>query len=346
MLINKFSLISTKIDFILIGGFALITYIIIYFTGFNISADVAVIMFYLAFFVNSPHFMISYEIFYSEGFKKIMSSQKFFFAGIIVPVFLLCIIWIGFISQSKIPFLFMLISMFFLVGWHYIKQTYGCFIVYSAGNKIYYNKLEQSIIKFSLYPLWVFSFLKLFTSDHMKDYWGLEYNFSGVLVKYDKIIAYSSLLGFLLFLIIIFYGFFIKKIKPNLIALTPMIIVYIWMSPLFWNEIYFYMIPFFHSLQYFLFSGAYTKNKIERDSSGFKGWLIWWGGAFILGSLFFEILPKYFDSIFYVGNAITPNLFLISFIFFINIHHYFIDSVIWRGDNIEVRENLKFKLNF
>jgi len=70
---------------------------------------------------------------------------------------------------------------------------------------------------------------------------------------------------------------------------------------------------------------------------------MWWGGAFILGALFFEFIPNFLDENFPVFTHITPNLFLISFILFINIHHYFIDSVIWKGTNPDVREYLKFQ---
>lgn len=340
--INNNYLISNSVDFILIGGAALLTFLIITIFNLNLGLDIVFIMFVLAFFVNSPHFMISYQIFYSSGLKKVFNKSSFFFVGFIIPIILIMIISVGMYYQNDLPFLFMLVSMFFLVGWHYIKQTYGCFIVYSAGNKIYYSKLEQNLIKFSLYPLWIFSFLKLFTSDHVQNFWGLEYKFPNFLSDFTTLMGLASIIGFFVFILLIMYGYFFKRIKPNLIALTPMIIIYIWMSPIFWHEIYFYMIPFFHSLQYFLFTGAYTKNKIKKESLGTRGWLMWWGGAFVSGAVFFEFLPKYLDSIFYQGNSITSNLFLISFIFFINIHHYFIDSVIWRGSNLDVRENLKF----
>ncbi|MEG1150329.1 MAG: hypothetical protein RSE17_03470 [Bacilli bacterium] len=335
-------LISPRIDFFLIGGAALLIYFIVLVFGFPINFDIVFWMVVLSFFVNSPHFMISYEIFYSLSKKNLFKLNKFFFVGVFIPIILLSVLLYGFVFKSKNSFLLMLLAMFFLVGWHYIKQAYGCFIVYSAGNKVFYNKFEQSIIKFSLYPLWFFSFLKLFSSEN-NNYWGLEYNFSQILSPFVVIMGWISLSGIVFFIGLILYNIFINGKKPNIVALTSIIVVYIWLSPLLWNEFYFYMIPFFHSLQYFLFSGAYTQSKIEKSNTGLKGWLLWWGIAFILGLLFFEIIPKVLDNIYPVADSITPNLFLISFIFFINIHHYFIDSIIWKGGNIDVRENLIFK---
>lgn len=340
---KKYFLISPKIDFFLIGGGALFAYLLTLLLDIPATFDIVFWMFVLAFFVNSPHFMISYELFYSSAEINILKPDKFLFAGVVVPVFLFFILIYGFIFSSKLSFLFMLFTMFFLVGWHYIKQAYGCFIVYSAGNNLYYSTTEKNIIKYSLYPLWFFSFLKLFTSGEFKNYWGLEYHFFPILLPFATLMKWLSLLGIMAFLGLMGYRYFSKKALPNIIALTPIIVIFVWLSPVFWNEIYFYMIPFFHSLQYFLFSGAYTKNKIEKDQSGLKGWLLWWGGAFILGALFFEFIPSALDKFLPLATNITPNLFLISFIFFINIHHYFIDSVMWRGDNPNVRKYLKFK---
>ncbi|WP_339352590.1 hypothetical protein [Acinetobacter beijerinckii] len=342
-IVNKNYLISPVLDFIMIGGLALFSYIIIVLINVPIAVDIVFWMFVLAFFVNSPHFMISYIIFYNSSKNKIFKLNEFFFAGVFIPLILLSFLVYGFIFYDKNVFYYLLLCMFFLVGWHYIKQAYGCFIVYSAGNKVYYNKLEQEIIKFSLYPLWIFSFLRIFTSDSAKDFWGLEYKTPALLLPFSNMIGWMSIFGVFAFLGLLLYNVFFMKKKPNLIALTSIVVIYIWLSPLLWDNFYFYMIPFFHSLQYFLFSGAYTKNKIEKENSGFRGWLFWWGGAFILGALFFEFIPNLLDSVFLVDHNITPHLFLISFILFINIHHYFIDSVIWKGSNPDVREYLKFK---
>lgn len=342
-IINRNYLISPVLDFLLIGGLALFTYLVIIFVNVPVVIDIVFWMFILAFFVNSPHFMISYIIFYNSSRNKLFKLNRFFIVGILIPLILLFLIIYGFIFYNKNIFYYLLLSMFFLVGWHYIKQAYGCFIVYSAGNKIYYTKIEQEIIKFSLYPLWIFSFLRLFTSESTKDFWGLQYSIPALLISFKDIIGWMSIIGIITFIGLLIHNILYKKKYPNLIALISIIVIYIWLSPLLWDAFYFYMIPFFHSLQYFLFSGAYTKNKINKKKSGFKGWLMWWGGAFILGALFFEFIPSFLDEKISIFTYLTPNLFLISFILFINIHHYFIDSVIWKGTNPDVREYLEFK---
>ena len=62
--INKKYLISPVIDFLLIGGMAIFSYLVLVLVNFSINIDIVFLMVILAFFVNLPHFMISYIIFY------------------------------------------------------------------------------------------------------------------------------------------------------------------------------------------------------------------------------------------------------------------------------------------
>ena len=61
-------------------------------------------------------------------------------------------------------------------------------------------------------------------------------------------------------------------------------------------------------------------------------------GSLFLGALFFEWLPKSLDSLSLIpaGEMGTSPL-LVTFLLFINIHHYFIDNAIWRSDNPTVK---------
>jgi hypothetical protein len=98
---KNYYLISPKTDFLLIGGAALITYFLVLLINIPKSFDVVFWMFVLAFFVNSPHFIISYEIFSSSVGEKILKKKSFLFAGIVVPLILILMIFLGLAFYSK-----------------------------------------------------------------------------------------------------------------------------------------------------------------------------------------------------------------------------------------------------
>lgn len=338
------SLFSPIVDFLLIGGLAILVYFAI--QGFAVEShhfNIPKWMWLLAFLVNGPHFLISYEIFYGAHGRKVVSSPRFIFAGIFVPVLLLLVMVVGFVFELKVVFVGLLYTMFFTVGWHYIKQAYGCFVVYSAGQKVYFDKREQWLLKSALYPLWWASFAGVFAKIGVGAFYGLQYRYLGVLDGYAWVLNILGISGVSLLLFVLLRRKLLGRSLPGLVALTPLLAIYVWLWAPLKNDAYFYMIPFFHSLQYLLFSGTFTRGKVNEAGRGISGYLWWWGGAFILAALAFHFVPKGLDSLDIHSGQLSPELFMVSFLLFINIHHYFIDNVIWRGDNPEVRKYVSFR---
>lgn len=332
-------LISPKLDFLLIGGLSIFFYIITYLVPIElVTLDYIFIMWVLAFFVNGPHFIISYQIFYLEHKSDLFDKNRFLLSGVIIPLVLLTIIILGMFYNSKGAFLFLLFSMFFSVGWHYIKQAYGCFIVYSGLQRYYLSSAQARLMKVSLYALWIVSFFNIFTSNSVKDFWGLSYSTPAIFIEIKSYLLLLSI-AIAIPITLIFISNAIKnKSYVSLTALTPLICIFLWLSPVFYNDVYFYMIPFFHSLQYLLFTYTYTKSKSNDNKNKI---FQYWSFAFIIGALVFHLTPTSLDKNLNFNNEISPHIFLISFIFFINIHHYFIDNCLWRRENKKVRQHIK-----
>jgi phosphatidylglycerophosphate synthase len=95
--------------------------------------------------------------------------------------------------------------------------------------------------------------------------------------------------------------------------------------------------PFFHSLQYLLFVYAYKRG--ERASGSARGIWSWFAASLLGGAMFFALLPMSLEQWLNPGMS----LFLpvtAAFVIFINIHHYFIDNVIWRKEHTEMTQYL------
>ncbi len=124
------------------------------------------------------------------------------------------------------------------------------------------------------------------------------------------------------------------------------------------NPLFLVIVPAFHSLQYLVVVWRYQLNRARSTPNaairpGDSGWLRLLpslGGlrfaAFLLlgiglGWLGFWGLPEWLGkTIPYDRPAFGPALFLFCFWIFINLHHYFLDSVMWRRENPETRRHL------
>ncbi len=332
------NLISPFIDFLMIGGLSIVVYFLTLLAGGHV--DVVWWAWLLAFFVNGPHFLASYRIFYSRGLVFLASGVWPFLAGVVVPVALVVFLSLGVLLGVREVFVYVLYLMIFLVGWHYVKQAYGCFVVYSAGNGVFYSRMELRLIKYSLFPLWWGSLSFFFVSFGDGDYWGVRYNkflgaeFADVgywLAMFSMVAVFGTLL----------WRMFRREKSPGLIAITPLLCVFLWLSPMFFNSIYYYVVPLFHSLQYMLFSGKLSYGRIKREGAGAREFCMWWGCVFILAALYFHFVPNYLDSL-SVFSSVSPTIFLAVFLLFVNVHHYFLDSVIWKKGSTDVKENLSF----
>jgi hypothetical protein len=122
--------------------------------------------------------------------------------------------------------------------------------------------------------------------------------------------------------------------------------IYVWYLPAAYHVHFWYLIPFFHSLQYLLFVVTLKRNQCraealaasiepQRQRAHYARNLLAFGGLTVLAAaLCFDWLPHYLDRAVSYDHALWgKELFMFAFVVFINVHHYFIDNVIWRRDN-------------
>jgi hypothetical protein len=129
--------------------------------------------------------------------------------------------------------------------------------------------------------------------------------------------------------------------------------LYLWLLAAHADLIFAIFIPAFHSLQYLLFTWRYQLNKVSSvadaapaETSKLSPAVVLRFGKFVAGGLVlgwigFVVLPMLFHLAFSPDSeTFGPTVFVFIFVMWINIHHYFIDNVIWRRDNEDVRKYL------
>ena len=131
--------------------------------------------------------------------------------------------------------------------------------------------------------------------------------------------------------------------------------LYIWMA-LRLDPFFLLLVPVFHSLQYLIVVWRYQYNKTyfshirnsqqEMNCDGVFSAALWRFVRFIavggaLGYLGFWGIPQFFDSMLpYNKTVFGGTMFMFIFWIFINIHHYFMDNVIWRRENPDTKRFL------
>ncbi len=336
----------------LVGGFSLISFFFIKLMG-STQADTSTswFIYYFSFIANFPHFLVSYQLLYWDFRDRAFSNYRFIVATVISPGILAGLLFYGLSKPDQSILGHLLNAMFFFVGWHYIKQTFGVISVCNTREKVFYNKDERFVLKGFLYSIWGLSWISLNTE-------GSEYAMEGIPYTSFSLPAASLDWAYgILSLFAIYCGFmgYKKYIREGQVisfsGLISIIALLAWYLPVLYNPTYFLVVPLFHSLQYLYFVYLVKSNQAEQlapqrnDPSSRKtyfknlyGYLIW---PFIFGAIFMWFLPRGLDSSIPLSEKFPgANPFMFTFTVFINIHHYFIDHAIWRHDNPTMKNYL------
>jgi len=368
---------SRGLDFLLIGGLSLILWIPIYFLqGTFDGLEKAVlalpgIAFVLAYWVNYPHFMASYKLAYFQDKQFILSN---WFQLIAVPALLLLCIILGLIFYhspirdsgviASFNALFdtlglrtrfgqhpnlgaellghLIVLMYFTVGWHYAKQTFGCMMVYAKLDNYPLTNLERNLIRYSLLSTWWLTWLYSNCAPGSYPFYNLTiYRLDLPYIWFQASYVLVALM-FATLITLLSYKYVSQQVKPSWNFLIPMIALLTWHIPLAGQPQYFYLIAFFHSLQYFPFVAKVERSRYAKAARArpYLRLSLFFGIMCLLGYLCFDYLPNGLDRLSATPTELGVSFFLIAFLAFINIHHYFIDNVLWRFKNPEVKELL------
>ncbi len=304
----------------------------------------------LAHVINNPHFMHSYQLFYREFGAKLSSYPpdlrlRYWLCGVVAPVALVAVMAWAVAARQPRALGLMTNLMFFLVGWHYVKQGYGMAVVDAAFKQAWFTDAEKRALLRNAYAVWLLSWLLLnrMLGGVASSYWGVEYAF----------IAIPAPLAWLACVVAIGCGLDLawrllrKQRRGDAIAWNGLLAYaasgYVWL--LIRDPVLVLWVPLFHSLQYLAVVWRYERNRIhaihphemlpELRMAGF--YAIGLG----LGYLGFWWLPRYLNRHVPYDHALFgTGLFLFLFWIFINVHHYFLDTVMWRKGNPDVQKYL------
>ena len=311
-------------------------------------------IFYLDYVANFPHFAYSYQLMYQDFPKKIAGlidpvlRYRYILAGILVPVAMIAFFVWGYWQNSTVLIKHAVNVMLLTAGWHYAKQGFGILIVTSVYRKIFYSAWERRILLYNAHLLWVYAWIMFNTGSKEKTYFGISFSTLGFPAVIENFLSYAVFLSTACMLFTFFRKYKKESILPPLNGVTAYIAsVYLWIILRFGvgfdSAIHpiVLLIPFMHSVQYIAIVLRMKNNEVIQGRISKAAFIVFVVLGIVIGALIFDALPGLLDKqISYDRSIYGTALFMFMFWIFINIHHYFIDNVIWRREGSEVKKYL------
>jgi hypothetical protein len=360
-------LLGPAFEFLLVGGGTLLLLPLCwaYRHAFGLDAGellMGMLAFHAASLINDPHFAVTYLLFYrgatGRAFGDVYPPRqraRYWVAGVLVPLALVA--WsIGAITAHSAPALGALIQLaFVLVGWHYVKQGFGVLSVLSARRGISWSRGERRVILAHCLAGWAYAWASPFDPGTRSVVNGVFYTTLPHPPGLEPLCLLAFVTSGLAAAGVVLRKWRRERRLPPLGALTGLVItVWLWTVYTRLDPLFSYWIPALHSLQYLYFVGLLRRNAALEQAGppSFKGSVgrelaVLAISAAGLGWLLLRGAPAGLDATLVAAtspglalDAVGPTPWLAAFTAVVNIHHYFMDSVIWRREHTETRHLL------
>jgi len=355
--------LAAALELLLAGGGTLLVLPLCWWLRAALGLDegellVGAAMFHAASLINDPHFSVTYLLFYRDVRARAFGPAyhgaqrlRYWLVGVAVPALLVA--WAGWaIARDSSTALGAMIQlMFILVGWHYVKQGFGVLAVLSARRGVRWTLVERRVVLAHCLAGWAYAWASPFDP-------GTKSVVSGVfyvtlphppgLERATQILFFASAA---LAAAAVVREWRAQRRVPPLGALAGLLIsVWLWTVYTRLDPLLAFWIPALHSLQYLYFVGLWRRNA-ARAAAGpptFKGNVgrtlaVLAASAVGLGWLLLRGVPAWLDASLVLPAtdrelaAMGPTPYLAAFTAVVNIHHYFMDAVLWRRDHDEIR---------
>jgi hypothetical protein len=348
-------------EFLLVGGATPLLFVVSWLLQRTIglsSADLAVgfLFFYGAHVINDPHFAVTYLLFYEKARARAFGGEfaplqraRYVAAGVLVPLALVAWAGTALATRSAYSLGLLIQSMFLLVGWHYVKQGFGVMTVLAARRGVRFSPRERLAILAHCYAGWAYAWASPYDPGKEVEEKGVVYT----TITHPHGLERVTLVVFLASAVWLFGVLFQKwRRERGLPILTPLMAllssIWIWSIYSSIDPLVVYAIPALHSVQYLYFVWLLKRNEgREREGPPWfevsarvrvgmlavsalgLGWLLFHGAPAALDDFLVPRRSRFTD--------LGPTPYFAALFAVVNIHHYFMDYVIWRRDNRQTR---------
>jgi len=348
---------ALTLEFLLVGGLTPILFPLSWILRRSLGLDAAELavgftMFHAAHVINDPHFSVTYLLFYKDARARAFGGAfppaqraRYVVAGLVVPLVLAAWAIAGLASRSAATLGWMIELMFLLVGWHYVKQGFGVMTVLASRRGVTFLPRERLAILAHGFAGWAYAWASPATPGREMEEKGVVYTALAhppALERVTYVVFLATLVPLLAVLVVKW------RREGHLPLFTPLTALFcsIWSWSIYSGSdpLVRYVIPALHSVQYLYFVWLLKGNEareregppwFEASTASRLGILA--ASALALGWLFFHGAPSVLDDALVPRRArlssLGPTPYFAALYAFVNIHHYFMDYVVWRREN-------------
>jgi len=351
------------VEFLMVGGATPFLFPIAWLLRRALGVDTAelavgFLFFHAAHLVNDPHFSVTYLLFYKDMRSRALGGAwgpvqraRYIVAGFVVPVVLA--VWAGgaLAAHSAVALGWLIQLMFLLVGWHYVKQGFGVLTALSARSGVRFTTGERRVLLAHALASWAYAWASPADS-------GTEMEERGVVFMtqpHGPVLERVTLVLFVASAALVTWVLVrrlrsAERFPPVAALLGYFSALWVWTVYSQVAPLVVYAIPALHSLQYLYFvwllrtgeTRAAERRPFDSRSAGAR-LALFAASAVGLAWLLFHGAPETLDAVFFVrrgrpvdlGNLGVAPCVAAVFVC-VNVHHYFMDAVIWRRENRQV----------
>lgn len=337
--------VNAPVDYALIGGVSILTFLLLAVVGTKVPIEfVWTTAAVLAWGVNWPHFAAtSYRLYHVRS-----NVDQYPVTALVVPLLLTVAVVGSFLSpEGAAPWL---VKLFIIWSpYHFSGQSVGITLIYArrAGFKI--GKWERLAISGFIFSTFLVQTAATETGQGTNQFYSVTYPTIGLPLWVPSVLrVWMCVCAFAFVVFAIRWSIQNRKLLPP-IVLLPALAQFVWFVPGWKVPAFNTFVPFFHALQYMLIAwfmhlgerhAEHRSQEAPRMAGRPLGFIFresmrWAAVTLVGGIVLFWLLPKIGASVGF-GLPFATAVILSA----VQIHHFFVDGVIWKLKNPKVASPL------
>jgi hypothetical protein len=316
MAVKKPYLVSLPVDFLLVGGGSILLFLVLphIYDGAATPRLVTAVL-WLTWIGNWPH--------QSATLHRLYSSSKVFhqypFTAIIAPLLVAFGAVGSLMAPATVAPYFVKITLSWVL-YHYCGQSIGISLLYARRGQYHPSNAERFCLTWFFYGTFLCRAMWSETSSQSLRYFSVVYPRFGVPVAFSWFAAAWTYGCALVFLILLALKCRRERRLPPPLYLLPAVAQYIWFFVAGDHPAWVEFVPFFHGLQYLVIAWA-----AQQEGRWLRA-LRWYAINLAGGAALFYLTPRLVTAL----TGINPSLVMAVVFAAFQVHHSFIDGVIWK----------------